>query len=214
MNVADIRTRIQAKVGDTSGTEVTNAQILAWINDGMTELARRTNQPQGSATTATIAGTGTYSLTAFAADILRLRSVQLDGSVLQAISMEEADTYLSDRDRGSAAGGTPSMYWVWADQINLWPKPTAAGVLKLFYVKRPAAVTGDADVPGIPVHMHTDLVAYVYAQVLDSLGQGERADRHSDRWQGRAMETAADADWPQRNTYPHITVSLDDAGWL
>lgn len=215
MNVADVRRRVQNKVGDTSGAEITPAQVLDWINDGMLEIARRTQQPQATASTVTVAGQSAYATATFSADVLRLRSVLCNGMLLQAISLEQADQQFGDRESSSSsAAGTPQWFWVWADQINLWPRPDTAGqTLKLFYVKRPAPVTGDADVPGIPLHMHPDLVSYVYAQVLDTIGSGDRADRMTDRFIGGTTTAAADAEWPQRASYPHVTVSADDMVW-
>jgi hypothetical protein len=215
VNVGQIRARVQAKFGDTAGAEVTSADVLNWINDGITEIARRTQQPQATATTPTIKDQATYNLATFAADIIRLRSVMLDGSVLQPLSIEEADTFLADREKAGQSSGTPSMYWIWADQINLWPAPDTAGkVLKLFYQKRPAAVAADSDTPGIPLHMHADLVDYVMAQVLETTGDTDRADRRMARVQQTMQDASSDADWPQRGSFPHVTVSLDDVAYF
>lgn len=213
MNVGQIKQRVRTKFGDTSGAELTDTDLLSWINDGMTEIARRTQQPQATATTPTIVGTAAYSITTFAADVLRLRSVMLDGSVLSGLSIEEADTLLGDRERANVGRGTPGYFWVFADAINLWPIPSAAGTLKLSYVKRPAAVTVDGDTPGIPTHMHVDLVDYVVAQVLESTGDPDRADRRMSRFEAGAAMAAADAEWPIRGGYPHVVADPADTAF-
>lgn len=214
MNVGQIRTRIQTMVGDTSGAEVTAASILDWINDGIGEIARVTGQPQATGSTTVVSGQSTYSLPAAFPDILRLRSVKYDGSQLQALQLEEAETLYPGWERTGQGSGTPQQFWVWADSITVWPPPdNSTKQLKLYYTKRPAAVVLDADVPGIPVHMHTDLLDYVHARVLESLGQGDRAERGMDRTTGRVMAAAADAQWPVRNAYPHVQVAADDMGW-
>lgn len=212
MNVADIRRRVQAKLGDTSGAEATATSILDWINDGASEIARRTQQPQATATTPTIVGQATYSTAAFAGDVLRLRQVMLDGSVLRGLSIEEADVLLPDRERAGSTPSSPQWFWVYADVINLWPAPSAVGTLKLFYVKRPAAVAADGDVPGIPTHMHPDLVDYVVAQALESAGEGGSAEKKMARFEQITREASGDAEWPVRGTYPHVSAALDDAG--
>lgn len=213
INVGQIRARVQAKFGDTSGAEVSGADVLNWINDGLLEIARRTQQPQASASTSTVVGQSVYSLTTFAADILRLRSVKYAGSVLEGMSMEDADTQFPDHERAGQGSGTPRWFWVWAEQITLWPAPDAVGTLKLFYVKRPAAVALDADVPGIPTHMHGDLVDYVVAQVYETVGDAPAAERRMGRFEQITRESAADAEWPVRDVYPHVSVSVDDSGW-
>lgn len=213
MNVGEIRRRVQTKLGDTSGAEVTTASVLDWINDGAGEIARRIQQPQATATTPIVVGQTAYSVATFAADVLRLRKVLLDGSVLEPISMEDADTLLPDRERAGQSGSTPRYFWLWADAINVWPAPSAAGTLKLFYVKRPALVAGDGDVPGVPLHMHPDLVDYVVAQALESAGEGAAAERKMARFEQLSRESAGEAEWPVRNVYPHISVSADDCGW-
>jgi hypothetical protein len=211
MNVGQIRGRVQAKIGDTSGAEATPSDILNWINDGISEIARRTQQPQGTATRTVVNGTATYDLSDFATDVIRLRSVMLDGSVLQPLSMEEADNFLAERERSGQSNGTPTMYWIWANQINLWPKPdNSTSVLKIFYQKMPALVATDTDVPAIPLHMHGDLVDYALAQVLDTTGERDVAERRMSRFDGVVREAASDADWPQRGSYPHVSVSPDD----
>lgn len=213
MNTGQIKQRVRTKFGDTSGAELTDTDLLSWINDGLTEIARRTQQPQATATGATVAGTSSYSIATLAADMLRLRSVMLDGTVLSGLSIEEADALLGDREQAGQGRGTPRYFWVFADQINLWPIPSAAGSLKLSYVKRPATVTVDGDSPGIPVHMHVDLVDYVVAQVLESTGDADRADRRMGRFEASAAMAAADAEWPVRGTYPHVTTSPDDVAF-
>lgn len=205
---------MQAKLGDTAGSEATAQSILDWINDGAREIARRIGQPQATATTPTVAGQAVYSTSAFAADVMRLRSVMLDGSVLEALSIEDADTLIGDRERTGQAAGQPRWFWTWADSINLWPPPAAAGTLKLFYVKRPAEVAADADVPQVPLHLHPDLVDYVVAQALDSAGESATAERKLARFDATAQQAAADADWPVRDVYPHVSVAADDTGWL
>lgn len=213
MNVSEIRRRVQAKLGDTSGAEITSAAVLDWINDGIGEIAKRIQQPQATATTPTVVGQSPYTIATFAADVLRMRKVLLDGSVLEPISMEDADTLFPDRERTGQANSTSRWYWVWADQINLWPPPAAVGTLKLYYVKRPAAVAADGDTPGIPLHYHVDLVDYVVAQALESTGEGQTAERKMARFEQLSREGADDAAWPVRDVYPHISVSLDDAGY-
>lgn len=213
MNVGDIRRRIKNKIGDTAGSEVTDTQLLDWINDGTLEIARRVQQPQATATTVTVAAQASYSIATFAADVLRLRTVLYDGLLMQALSQEEVDQLLPDREKLNQQG-VPQSFWVFADTITLWPAPSSAGlVLKIMYVKRPALVAIDADVPNIPLHMHLDLVNYVWSQVLDTVGDLDRGERQLDRFTAGAMAAADDAARPVRATYPHVTIASDDAGW-
>jgi hypothetical protein len=210
VNVGEIRARVQARFGDTSGAEVTSTDILRWINDGILEIARRTQQPQASAQTNTVIGQAGYSLSTFASDVLRLRKVMLGGTVLSGLSIEEADVLLPDREAANQGNGAPDRFWIWADTLNLFPAPDRVQALKLFYVKRPAAVAVDGDVPGIPTHMHTDLVDYVIAQAMDSTGDADRAERRMGRFEQTTREAASDAEWPIRGGYPHVVVDLED----
>lgn len=214
MNLGEIRRRVQAKLGDTAGAEVTSQSVADWTNDGIREIARRIGQPQATATTPTVVNQAVYSIATFAADVMRLRSVMLDGSVLESLSIEDADTLLADRERTGQISGQPRWFWIWADSINLWPPPSAVGTLKLFYIKRPPEVAADADVPQVPLHLHPDLVDYVVAQALDSAGEAATAERKLARFDASAREAAADAEWPVRDVYPHVAVALDDAGWV
>lgn len=213
MNVAQIRSRVQTRLGDTSGAEVTAAAILEWINDGAGEIARRTQQPQATASAPIVVGQAAYSISQFANDVMRLRKVELDGTVLEGLSSEDADTLLPNRNRAGQATGTPQWFEVWADTLTLWPPPASAGTLTLYYVKRPAQVAADLDVPGIPPHMHPDLLEYVVAQALESTGESAAADRKMSRFEQLSRESAEDASWPVRNTYPHVAVSADDVGY-
>jgi hypothetical protein len=68
--LAAVRTRLD----ETTATSWTDAEIRAWINEGVADIARRTESIQKSATINVVAGTQNY--TSLPADLLRLNRVE------------------------------------------------------------------------------------------------------------------------------------------
>jgi hypothetical protein len=159
MLVSEIVTRVQRSVGDSDQLQVTEADIIRWINDGMTEVAMDNFLLTKKATTPTVAGTATYSLPA---DLMKLHSVRFNGTKIKTTTLQQVE---QDYNLAAVDQGTPEVAWVWAGLIELYPVPNSIKNLDIYYTRQPVLVTTTANTPELPLQYHQRLVDFCLAQV-------------------------------------------------
>lgn len=215
LTVAEIATRVKRQFGDEAGAQITDADIIRWVNDAMKDIAFNNDLLQVKATSDVMAGQSEYRIPL---DVLTLRTCKYKGRILKAMTIQEADEYIDGHDSAPEPTGTPERYWIWANTINLYPAPTTTepGVLMLYYTRQPVAVATTASIPEVPPNYHNRIVEYCLAQAyeLDAdwasyQGKMQMFQQGIDRLKDR--ET-----WQNTDVYPSITMSADemwDGGW-
>lgn len=213
MLVSDIKARLLNQINDSDQTSFDDATIFRWINDGMRELAVSNDLLQKKGTLVTVTGTSVYS---WPADVLQLHSVKWKGLKLKALSMQEADDLLPTPSTTTYPVGTPTSFWVWAGQLNLWPAPDAgdATSLTVFYTKVPTEVAANGDTPEIPVQYHNRLVEYCIAQAAEADGDMQLAAIKMQQFQTGSAATKDSQSWEERDFYPSVTALPGDYGTI
>jgi uncharacterized protein DUF6682 len=210
MLVSDILTRVQRAFGDESNAQIDSNDVLRWVNDAQSEIARQKQLLQVTTTVTVSNGVGNYAVPT---NILQMRSVRYDGVVLRNISLQEAEELVPSYDAGAAliGSGTPTHYWIWGGFVYLYPIPSnSTSVLKMYYTRIPVQVTLTSDTPELPVQYHPRIVEYCLAQAyeLDS----NPAQQNFKMGQFTAGVQATDMDsYVARGVYPSITLSVDDS---
>lgn len=170
-----LRTSVAAKVGldDTAGsTDATN--VIYWLNQGVREVLLRTHCRVEIATTNLTANEWTYDLPS---DVLALhRVVTSDDTPTHIVSLEEI---LERRRAGNTASTAELRLAVEGSNLfAVWPTPTAASTLTLFYVQRPTEMSSDSHDPsnstygGIPAEYHYAIELWALAQASDHEHEG------------------------------------------
>ena len=149
--LAAVRTRLD----ETTATSWTDAEIRAWINEGVADIARRTESIQKSATINVVAGTQNY--TSLPADLLRLNRVEFISAGAQGqvthLELRELNALDSTWYGGKQASSGRPLYCGISGyppvlQLTLYPIPAENGAtLKVYYDASPAAIAtnGTAD---------------------------------------------------------------------
>lgn len=149
-----------------------DAQIRAWLNEGVREVARQTLWKRTSSTVAVTAGTRYYTAPAAAIQIYRVEYLPTGSS--QIYRLEYADINAMDIVWGTnqAIGrSTPEMYTLVSANplsIQVSPTPAVGGNLKVYYYAMPTdlatdgtAASSNLDVPGgwedLPVEWATSI---------------------------------------------------------
>lgn len=204
MKVTDIISRVRITAGDSDVLQFTDESIIAWINDAMREIAADNQLLQKSATQTVTIGTNEYAIPA---DILKFHSVLYEGNDLRFVDMQTAkeEGYLNN------SSGTPSIVWVWAGKVTLWPTPDTEGSLKLIYTRHPTEVTAEQDTPEIPAHYHMRLVDYCLAQVAQQDDDMNRYLMKMDEFR-TGVSKLVDIPEYENNQYPYMGVSFRDGG--
>lgn len=211
LSVAEITTRVQRQFGDEANSQITQADIIRWINDAMREIVHRNKLLQVKATTDTLTGVRSYALPS---DISKLYSIQYNGVQLTNLSMAEVDSLVGNKDITTQQGyptGVPTHYYIWADQINLYPAPdrNMDEGLSAYYSRTATQVADGTDIPEVPDEYHNRILEYCLAQAYELDENFEQSAAKMAVFEQKV--TAQNSiDEQQQELYPFITTSEDE----
>jgi hypothetical protein len=208
MNLGDIITRVQRQFGDESEVQITKDDIKRWVNDGQVDITRRTECLQAHSESSAVALDGTYKLPT---DFLLMKRVTYDSKPVWPITPELADKFYPNRDLGESTG-IPNKYWVWAGVLHLYPPPAVAGTanLDIWYVRTPATLANDGDVPEIPYHMHEDIVRYAFARAKELDEDDAKAASVMSEYEARLIQGRYETNNPQGDSYAAVRLLPGD----
>ena len=160
MNVSEIAKRVKRQFGDEAGAQITDEDILRWVNDGQRDLAVSNDLLQTTATTRIKNGQDQYHLPP---DILTLRSVRIQGRRLESLTADQAASWTPNVNQPK---GMPTHFSQWALKIDLYPVPDFddPNDLQIYYTRHPIPLQGMDETPELPVQYHNRLVDYCLAQ--------------------------------------------------
>jgi hypothetical protein len=216
VNVSDVMIRIKRQFGDESGVQVTDDDILRWINDGQHQIV---TQNEGllekSSYTNTVALQQEYTLPT---DILILRSVHLKDSTsgayfnIKYYSFAEFDQYVDGWDQTVSDRGYPTLYTIYAGIVKLFPLPETSQTngLKIYYNRAPVDVVTSGDSLDIPLMYHEALVKYCLQQAYEMDEDFEAAQAKASQMDADISLLRGRDDWKKQDTYPMITVNAED----
>ena len=188
---AQALSEIRIRLGETSATNSawTDVEIRGWINEAVRDIARRTESVQGTTTVAYAAGDQEKTL---AANILRVHRAEWQTTGDTSIyPLEYRDFQNMDAvwwTQQAVTQSTPSLFTLWgyppALKVVLYPKPYAAGTLKLYFYQLPADLATDGTAGSTPLVVPEGWVDLVYEYVAYL---AQRRDRDP-RWQESKAE--------------------------
>lgn len=211
MIVSDIQTRVKRQFGDESGVQITDADIIRWINDAQRDIAMKHNLLQTSGIANVVAGQADYSPPA---DLLSLHSVRYKGQRLIDLSMQETD--LDHWADEPVDNGVPTRYTYYSGTITLYPTPTNAvtGGLRIIYTKQPTDVVLNADTIGLPAAYNNAIVNYCLTAAYELDENWQAAQFKSAEFNGDMGELKGKLEAQPEEFYPHITyVGAADSDW-
>lgn len=202
--VQNVLDRVKRQFGDESGAQLTDSDIIAFINSGQNEINRRNRLIKGTAVTPTVIGTRLYNFPT--PNILEIQALHYNGVPLEYRSFNEAQEYIIKDDPLFTKSGTPFMWWEWGTDLYLYYTPDAIGDLTLYYVGFPTDVTAAGDTLGIPDSYYDALISYVLQQAYelddDWTGSAQKAGQVNDSLNSLAQDEGS----YQRGTYQTITI--------
>lgn len=174
--VADVMTYTKRQFGDESGAQLVDSDIIRWINQAQMEIVNKTPIIQATATQTTVPGTQKYPIPA---DLIQLESVSFGNNYLQ---QTDFDTIRAQSNaNGTYQADCPQYWYVWANQIYLWPVPSTAKTLEVNYSKAPTAVTTGSDLISLPDRYFDRICEYVMSKAyeLDEDWQGHTVNKQA-----------------------------------
>jgi hypothetical protein len=216
MIVQDIVTRIRRTFGDEAAVQVTDADIIRWINDAQIEIVKKNDGAlQKTGFVDLVANQSTYTMPT---DLFIIRSLRYKFSDMLSYksiafkNMQELDDSIDGWDGSAYTTGSPAYFTVYENKALLFPTPDRAQVngLKILYNQKPTDVTTLNDSLSLPLIYHNTVVTYCMwqASLLDEdhevaiMYQGNLKDDIQLLQTRESQESTA--------TYKTITVLEDD----
>jgi hypothetical protein len=215
VDIAGIGRRVKRRFGDTSGAQITDADLYDWINDALIDIARRIEYDTSSISMNVTDGTETYYV-----GNIYIISIALDGRMLRQTTFREMDQRFPNRYE-TVIKGTPEMYWMRSGFAYLYPIPDAASAgnsrLVATYIQVPNTVNSTADIstdtnyPDLPTQMHEAIVEYCIWKAKE-LNEDADADKFKRNYDEKIELAMYESHVPYANSYPAIRVLPGDEG--
>ncbi len=216
MLVSEIQGRVKRQFGDESGVQIQDSDIINWINDAMRQfVVSNDGLFEKVDTLGVVPGTQEYALPV---DLLLLQSISYKDTSdtayrkLKGYSAAEFNEYI-DGWSGTDVTGTPTCYQIFAKNIVLFPVPdhTKADAIKIYYNRIPALVSLPSDTPELPELYHQTIVKYCLTQAYELDEDWDAVGAKGSQIGGDLQLLKGRDEWKNQETYPVITVNLDDA---
>jgi hypothetical protein len=166
--VGDVYNQVKRAFGDESGVQLTNADIVRWINEAQVDIAEQNQVLQAKATMTTVANQAAYSLAAITPPIDSIASILLNGRRIGNIPISQAEESISLADPEGLEVGAPQFWYEWAGEIIFWPKPGQAYDMLIRYTAEPTDVTNNVNaLLSLPDECFSDVCNYVLMRAYE-----------------------------------------------
>ncbi len=175
MIVSDVITRVRRTFGDEAAVQVTDDDIIRWINDAQIEVIKHNEGAlQKSDLLDLVANQSTYTMPT---DLMILQTLRFKYSDMQSfarlkyMSMQEFDELIDGWDSTLFGTGSPKYFTMSEGRAILFPTPDKSNVdgLKVLYNQKPTDVNDSGDALALPLIYHNTVVKYCMwqASLLD-----------------------------------------------
>lgn len=159
---------VRRQFGDLDSVQIQDKDIAAWAEQGMRQIV--SDNPIHEATLATVTVPNQNIYTNLPADLMEISAVQYGSIALQATDfMGAMETYGNVLD----TTGNPSIWYMWANSLYIYPIPTVATSLTVYYKRAPTGVTVSSDILGVPDRYYNALLRFVLARSYEKDEQPE-----------------------------------------
>jgi hypothetical protein len=212
--VQDVITAVKRQFGDTSGLQVTNSNITAWVSDAQREIV--INNPevnQAMVQFNVVAGTATYPVLTSVPDMLVIHSLHFNGQLLENMSFVKAQEYII-KSFDTSSADTPQFWYEWAGVINFWPKPSKAFTngVTIFYSKAPTEIATTGQVLSVPDSYFKSVIDFCMTQAYEMDDNAQMAQAKATQFE-TGMQKQANRQSSTDNQYPTVTLLAEDSDY-
>lgn len=145
----DIIDAVFRQFGDESGAQVTEQDVIRWINEAQRDIVvnnREVNQSLAEFNSSP--DVSVYNVVQLLPDVLRIHSIMYNNKLLPNFSFEESQQEMMESD----ATGEPRLWFRYAATLNVWPAPKEELVngFRVYYNRAPANITDPTETLGVP----------------------------------------------------------------
>lgn len=207
----DIATAVKRQFGDEAGIQVTDSDIIRWINQGQLDICRRTRLYKAIKLANVAAGTSDYTIPA---DVLFVQQILVNNQPVDYRSFEEASAYILENDPNKTITGQPDIWYEWAGTYTFWPTPDLATAgtnnLKLMYIKAPTDLVALTDDLSVPDTYYNQLLQYVMSQAHEMDEDWTAAQVKTAQYENSVNQNMEDNDRTFQGNYQRITILPED----
>lgn len=217
MLVSDIITRVKRQFGDESGVQLTDEDIIRYINEGQRQIVMQNEGLlETVALTSAVANQQEYTIPANA---LIVRSISYKGPddsayyKLKGMSMPQLDEYMDGWSGNPDLTGTPIVYTIFGPSIIMFPIPdrSQTNAIKIFFNRIPVDIVSGPDTPDLPLLYHDALTKQCLQLAYELDEDWEAASAKATQLDADVAILRGREDWKQQDTYPMITIRYEDA---
>ena len=213
----DVANRVKRIFGDEAGVQITDDDIIRWINDGQEEVVvDNEGLMETTGTSNIVIGQADYDCPA---DMSVLRSLAFKGYRLKYMSFAEFNEYIdgfkAEPGISPYGVGIPEIFMVWNLKITVFPKPDRdiANGLTIYYMKHCPQVTTLADPLGVPVQYHKAIVDYCLQQAYELDEDIQKSAMKKGEFDEKMLKLNDRNKWISQEYYPRITTLPEDENY-
>ena len=208
--VSDVATDVKRTFGDEASVQVTDSDIIRWVNQAQMEIVSKNQILLASGSTPSIANQYTYDLSEL--NIQAIRSIHYDGSKLENLTFQEAEETILKDDPKRTAVGTPEVWYTWGNsELMLYPTPGTSGFdIKVYFYATPATVNNTTDFLSLPDNYYSRVLEFVMACAYEMDENFAAAESRINRFDSNLVGMHEDENKGTQDYYPTITVRPED----
>jgi hypothetical protein len=206
---ASVIAAVKRQFGDEAGVQVTDTDIIRWINDAQREILTANRVFKAKALTNIVAGT--YEYTFPTEPIIDVQSIWVNGKRIEFKPFQEYEEYVVSADPTRATTGTPAIWTEWAGSFIFWPTPdvSVSNGITIYYTKGPTDVVNPGDTLSVPDLYLNRIIEYCMGQAYE-LDEDYQASQYKLSQFTEGLGTQDDTMMPSQTFYPRITVLDED----
>jgi len=207
-----VSVRVKRQFGDPDGRQITDNDILLWINSAQQEIVSQNPILKETTDTDVVSGQDLYTYPA--QRVQYIEALHYSGVPLQYYSFQEAQEYILSPPVIATypTNVKPKIWYERAGNVYLYPKPmeNVTDGLRLFYVAQPLELDVLSDTLTVPDKYFQRVVDFVLARAYQ-LDENWEAAQYKQQEYAIAMGMLANQqNVGQTNTYPTNTARIED----
>ena len=210
--VSDVATDVKRTFGDEASVQVTDSDIIRWVNQAQIEIVSKNQILTAVATIVggSVANQYAYSLAGL--NIQAIKSIHYRGVKIDYLTFQESEEYITKDDpQHAATAAMPSFWYQWANELSFYPTPNASGdEIKIYYYALPTTVAAVTDFLSLPDNYYSRIVEYCMSQAYEMDENFDAASSKTNRFENNLLGMLEDEDRTQQLTYSTITVRPED----
>lgn len=199
-----VMNQVKRQFGDESGVQITDDDLLGWINDAQTVIVTKNKILKAKSTAPSIAGQASYTFPSL--PIHQIESIHYAGVRIANLPFPTAEEKIFNTDPDRVSSGPPQFWYEWAGTFTFWPTPDAVENIDIYYTAKPAPVASNANLLSVSDKYFQTVVQYVLMQAYELDEDWKASQTKGEQVRAGLAEMGEEERSAQNMTYDVINV--------